>query len=87
MSTFFVYIIYSPSRGIYYKGFSEDPVRRLQEHHADKSRYTSGKGPWEMVYLKNYSTKREALIAEKKIKRAGSEYLHKLIREYQAENS
>jgi len=86
MGTFYVYIIFSPSRGIYYKGFSEDPIRRLQEHNADKSHYTSGKGPWEIVYLKTYFTKREALIAEKKLKRAGSAYLYRLIQEYKTTN-
>jgi len=82
MHTFFVYITYSPSRHVYYKGYSTDPFRRLKEHNENKSHYTSGKEPWEIVYIKGYSNKKEALIAEKKLKKAGTGYLQKLIREY-----
>jgi putative endonuclease len=46
------------------------------------SRFTSGKGPWELVYLYSFPSKKEALIAEKKLKKAGSAYLQKLISEY-----
>ncbi|MGQ3014202.1 MAG: GIY-YIG nuclease family protein [Flavobacteriales bacterium] len=84
MNMFFVYIIYSSASGIYYKGVSEDPQRRLQQHNNNESRYTSGKGPREIVYIKSYFTKREALIAEKKLKKAGTDYLHRLIQEYKA---
>lgn len=82
MHTFFVYIIYSPSRHVYYKGYSTDPFRRLREHNENRSHYTSGKGPWQIVYVKDYPTKKEALVAEKKLKKAGTDYLQKLIREY-----
>ncbi len=31
-------------------------------HNDNKSRYTSNKGPWEVVYSKGFETKKEALI-------------------------
>ena len=42
---FYTYIIYSKSKDIYYKGFSESPTQRLLDHNENKPRYTSGKGP------------------------------------------
>ncbi|WP_209565799.1 GIY-YIG nuclease family protein [Flavobacterium sp. 1355] len=42
-----VYIIYSKTFDIYYKGFSEDVPHRLLYHNENRSKYTSNKGPWE----------------------------------------
>ena len=79
---YFTYIIYSHSCQVYYKGSTQAPEKRLWEHNQDLSRYTKGKGPWKLVYLKAHSSKREALIAERKLKKAGSSYLKKLIDQY-----
>ncbi len=75
----FVYIIYSASHDIYYKGYSEDPIKRVKDHNLDLSRYTAGKGPWELVYTEEYPTKREALIREKALKKCKKEYFLWLI--------
>ena len=66
---FFVYIIYSATYDIYYKGISADIAKRLDEHNCNQSRYTSGKGPWELVYHEQVDSKKEALIREKQIKK------------------
>ena len=71
---FYVYVLYSPSRGLYYKGFTEDVGKRLNQHNGNLSRYTSGKGPWELIIVEVYATKREALIREKSLKRCKSDY-------------
>ena len=76
---FFVYIIYSSSHDVYYKGVSEEPLRRLEEHNSDRSRYTSGKGPWELVYTEQLTTKRDALIREKQIKKWNRETIERAI--------
>jgi putative endonuclease len=65
--------------GVYYKGYTSYPLLRLEEHNQDKSRYTSGKGPWQMVYLEKVQDKRAALIREKQLKRANLNYLQWLI--------
>jgi putative endonuclease len=80
----FVYIIQSQSKGILYKGFTSDIEKRLFEHNNDLGRFTKGKGPWVLVFLKEFDNKKEALIYEKKIKRANSEYLKKIIHKYSA---
>jgi putative endonuclease len=76
---FYVYIIYSERFDVYYKGITEDPARRLSEHNEDKSRYTAGKGHWEIVYLNNFTDKRDALIEERRIKSLNRRSLEKLI--------
>ena len=41
---YWVYIIENAS-GIYYKGYTENLEKRINEHNSGESRYTSGKGP------------------------------------------
>ncbi len=75
----FVYIIQSEISGIYYKGYTAYPDLRLQEHNEGKSRFTSGKGPWRMVFLERLPDKTAALKREKRLKKANSEYIKWLI--------
>jgi len=79
---FYVYVIFSPSTGLYYKGFTTQPEQRLQEHNSGRSHYTSNKGPWELVYLESFELKRDALIREKLLKRYNTESLKRLIEQY-----
>lgn len=65
----FVYIIYSSSRDIYFKGYSLKPESRLREHNFDDSGFTKNKGPWELVFVEKFETKKEALIRELSIKK------------------
>jgi len=67
--SFYVYIIRSEQDKSYYKGFTEDPLLRLQRHNEGQSAYTRTKAPWVLVYLEVYETKREALIREKALKK------------------
>ncbi len=75
MDTHYVYIIYSERLDIYYKGYTQYPDKRLFEHNNGMSRFTRGKGPWKMVYLEKFDTKREALIREKQLKKVNHKYL------------
>ena len=76
---YFVYILFSEKCNIHYKGFSESPFERLLEHNENKSRFTSGKGPWKMVYLEKFEAKSQALIREKMLKRQNRKYIDWLI--------
>ncbi len=67
--SFYVYIIQSQADETFYKGFTEQPLVRLRQHNAGEMNYTSKKISWAFVGLLLFSTKREALIAEKKIKK------------------
>jgi putative endonuclease len=74
-----VYIIQSELDNSFYKGFSEDYLKRLSEHNAGKSNYTSTKIPWRLVYVEICESKREALIREKNLKKATRERILVLI--------
>ncbi len=71
----FVYIIYSESKDVFYKGVSEHPYERLLAHNENKSQYTSHKGPWKLVHLEICPTKKDALIREKMLKRQNRDYI------------
>ena len=83
---YFVYIIQSEIDGTFYKGFTTNITKRLEEHNTGKSRYTSHKIPWKLVYLEEFSSKKNALIREKQIKRFNSIYLKQIIGNYQQIN-
>jgi putative endonuclease len=75
----YVYIIYSAKNGIFYKGESVDPYLRLEAHNCDLSEFTSGKGPWVLVYIEEFIDRKSALTREKAIKRLNRRSLDKLI--------
>jgi len=65
----------------YYVGYSQDPEKRLLDHNLGKSRYTSKKTPWCLVYTEKYHTKTEALQREKFLKRQrNKQFYQKLIK-------
>jgi|WetSurMetagenome_2_1015567.scaffolds.fasta_scaffold179957_2 putative endonuclease len=73
---FSVYVLCSLSTGRHYVGQSEDLARRLFEHQHDLARYTRGKGPWELVYSEEFSTRAEAMNRERFLKSGqGREWL------------
>ena len=76
---YYVYILYSSSRDVYYKGFSENVERRLLYHLESKGRYTSGTDDWKIVYVQEFENKSEALMEEKRLKRLNRSSIEKLI--------
>lgn len=65
---FFVYILRSLKNGSFYKEFSDNVYRRLDEHNSGKNKSTARYTPWELVWFCKKETRREALILEKKLK-------------------
>jgi putative endonuclease len=72
---YYVYIIESQIDKTLYKGFTENYLKRLDEHNSGLSQYTSSKIPWCLVYVEELRTKTEALIREKQLKRCNKGYL------------
>ena len=63
----------------HYVGSSEDLERRLEAHNLVLSTYTSKATDWRIIYRVCLSTKTEALILERKIKKRGAKrYLEDL---------
>jgi len=63
-----VYILKSLSSNKYYIGSSDNPQRRLLYHNSFEKGFASRFRPWIIVYQKQYETKEQALIVERKIK-------------------
>jgi putative endonuclease len=79
METFFVYIIQSEVDGSFYKGFTENPILRLQRHNNKETQSTCHLCPWKLVYVETLPSKTRALIREKNLKKATRERLQALI--------
>ena len=78
METYTVYIICNPQK-VYYKGFTSDVLRRLEEHNSSIGKYTSEKGPWTLVFKHSFISKSDALKYERMLKRQNHKYLDWLI--------
>jgi len=76
----YLYVIFSESGDTYYKGETSNPEHRLEDHNNNKSTYTSGKGPWKLVYLEELPDRRAALAKEKIIKRLNRRSIEKLLK-------
>ncbi|UZT97463.1 GIY-YIG nuclease family protein [Chryseobacterium fluminis] len=77
---FCVYILYSPSRNVYYKGFSEDVEKRLGYHLNSSGKYTSGTDDWKIVYVQKFELKSAALREEKRLKKLNRASIERLIK-------
>jgi putative endonuclease len=77
--TYYVYIIFSQTNSYFYKGSTDDPVRRLKEHNEGRNTSTKGKGPWQMVFIRSFASKAEAQREEKRLKRTNTPYINWLI--------
>lgn len=75
----YVYIIQSLADKSYYKGFTENPILRIQRHNNGESTYTSAKCPWVLVYVEIFETKKEALKREIRIKKYSHDQIELLI--------
>ena len=75
---FTVYILCSLSTGKLYIGQTVDLPRRLTEHRTGLGRYARRRGPWQLVYQEEYTTRSEAMKREKALKSGqGREWLSK----------
>ena len=65
---YWVYILESQKDGSYYIGYTSDVNKRLNDHNSGKSRYTSRKTPWKLVYHEEFEAKSEAIRRERFLK-------------------
>lgn len=66
---FYVYIVECRD-GTYYTGYTPDIKKRLKLHNnGNGAKYLRGKGPVELVYMKEYRYLKNALHAERDIKK------------------
>ena len=72
LMTFSVYILQSESTGRYYVGQTHDVQERFAYHQANYSKALKNRGPWKLVHLEEFATRREAVRREQYIKRQRS---------------
>ncbi len=68
---YITYIVQSAS-GQLYVGQTQNLHERLRRHNTNRSRFTSGRGPWELVYAEEFSTRAEAVKKERELKKRHS---------------
>ena len=64
----YVYVLRSLTSGKWYIGCTNDLRKRFNEHENNKSTYTKGKGPFELIYYEASSNKLDGFAREKYLK-------------------
>ena len=65
---YFIYVLFSEKLVKRYIGSTENREKRLQQHNAGHSKFTSGGIPWRFFYEEKYESKTEAMKREKFLK-------------------
>jgi putative endonuclease len=78
--TYSCYILYSKKLDRYYLGHTDDITRRLQDHNAGISSFTSKADDWIVVYVEAFENREQARKREFELKKKKSrKYLEWLI--------
>ena len=80
---YYVYIIESLVDSSFYIGYTSDLERRINEHNEGKSKFTSKKRPWKIVYTEEFCYKSDAIKREKFLKKQKNRYFYNRIIESQ----
>ena len=65
---YFVYILYSLSRGKYYIGSCQNIDERIKKHNTNHTGFTGKTGDWQLKWIETQPDKATALKREKQIK-------------------
>jgi len=83
---FYVYILYSKGRDIFYTGQISDVGDRFIRHNQGRSKSTKSGRPWQLVYAEQFESRSDATQREQQIKSMKSrDYILNLIATYQAD--
>ena len=65
---YFVYLLISLKDFSYYVGSTENLSTRLKDHNNQRSRYSSGKVPWKLIWYSAFQDKSKAYKFERYLK-------------------
>ena len=65
---YFVYVLWSAGRGVFYTGVSEDPQKRLYQHNNSGKGWSARYRPWSLVYTQRFENYTEARKRELELK-------------------
>ncbi len=69
---YYMYILRSVSTGRFYVGHTANLPKRIAEHNNNRTFSIKNRGPWELVYTEEFSSRTEAGRREREIKRMKS---------------
>ena len=76
---FTVYILHSSTSQKHYTGFTSNLAQRLLSHNELGKDWTANYRPWQLIYSKEFATKKEAMEYEKWLKTgAGRDFVKAL---------
>ena len=67
---FYVYILESSVTGKWYFGYTERVEERIKEHNRSNGHFTSDRGPWMLIFKREFDNKKDALAFEKLLKKS-----------------
>ena len=80
---FYTYIIKSQKDDRWYTGSTNDLRKRLKQHDENRSTYTKGRGPWDLIYYEACLSEDDARSREKYLKTGmGKRYLKNRLRRF-----
>jgi putative endonuclease len=65
---YYTYILKSDKTDKLYIGHTENIERRISEHNSNQSKSTKNRGPWNLIYKKEFPSRSEAMKFETKLK-------------------
>ncbi|MCX2743965.1 GIY-YIG nuclease family protein [Mangrovivirga sp. M17] len=68
MNALYVYVLYSPTHDIFYKGQTSDLDERLKRHNQGLEKSTKKYLPWLLIWKTRKDSRSEAMVLEKKLK-------------------
>ena len=77
-----VYILFSPSIDIFYKGQTNSLTERLKRHNSGYEKATKPGKPWILIWSTEKQTREEAVHLEKKLKNLGRNKLIEFMLKY-----
>ena len=79
---YYVYILYSKSLDVFYKGQTNDSSDRIHRHNLSQEKATRSGVPWKLIWFTIKQSRSEAVILERKLKNLSNKRILHFIEKY-----